>query len=154
MLKRSVALLKGEKPPLIVEVETRLDFLDFATGGFAAENSAVLPPDYIEDESLRVRAYRKIAEASAVKELDELRADLRDRFGPLPSAAERLLKVSQLRIVAAERGSRSIEVAEDKVMLRRGTDTWHMPGGHYPRLRATTPAAKLDELLRITRAWK
>jgi transcription-repair coupling factor (superfamily II helicase) len=154
LLKRSVALLKGEKPPLIIEVETRLGFLDFATGGAAAENSAVLPPDYIEDESLRVRAYRKIAEASAEKELEELRADLRDRFGPLPPAAGCLLKVAKLRIAAAERGVRSIEVAEDKVVMRRGSDDWHMPGGRYPRLRATKPAAKLDELIRMVRAWK
>ncbi len=154
LLKRSVALLKGEKPPLIIEVETRLDFLDFATGGAASENSAVLPPDYIEDESLRVRAYRKIAEASAEKELEELRADLRDRFGPLPGAAACLFKVAKLRIAAAECGVRSIEVAEDKVMLRRGADNWFMPGGHYPRLSATKPAAKLDELIRIVRAWK
>jgi len=176
LLKRSVALMKGEKPPLIIEVETRLDFLDFATGGAAAENSAVLPPDYIEDESLRVRAYRKLAEASADKELNELRADLRDRFGPLPPATERLLKVSQLRIVAAQRGIRSIETAEDKVMLRRGfvdaasgrmngkrpevastrdgDDEWLMPDGFYPRLRATKPTAKLDELMRMVKAWK
>ncbi|MCX7009298.1 MAG: transcription-repair coupling factor [Kiritimatiellaeota bacterium] len=154
LLKRSVALLKGEKPPLIVDVETRLDFLDFATGGAAAENSAVLPPDYIEDESLRVRAYRKIAEASAEKELEELRADLRDRFGPIPPAASCLLKVAKLRIAAAERGVRSIEVAEDKVMMRRGADDCHMPGGHYPRLHATTPATKLDELIRLVRAWR
>jgi transcription-repair coupling factor (superfamily II helicase) len=154
LLKRSVALMKGEKPPLIIEVETRLDFLDFATGGAAAENSAVLPPDYIEDESLRVRAYRKLAEASTDKELNELRADLRDRFGPLPPAAERLLQVSQLRIAAAQRGIRSIETAEDKVMLRRGSDDWLMPDGFYPRLHATQPAAKLDELMRMVKAWK
>jgi transcription-repair coupling factor (superfamily II helicase) len=154
LLKRSVALLKGEKPPLIVEVETRLDFLDFATGASAAENAAVLPPDYIEDESLRVRAYRKIAEASAEKELEELRADLRDRFGPIPPAASCLLKVAKLRIAAAERGVRSIEVAEDKVVMRRGTDDWLMPSGRYPRLRATKPTAKLDELIRLVRAWR
>lgn len=154
LLKRSVALLKGEKPPLIVEVETRLDFLDFATGASAAENAAVLPHDYIEDESLRVRAYRKLAEASAEKELEELRADLRDRFGPLPPAAVCLLKVAKLRIVAAERGVRSIEVTEDKVVMRRGTDDWLMPGGRYPRLRSTKPAAKLDELIRLVRAWR
>ena len=154
LLKRSVALLKGEKPPLIIEVETRLDFLDFATGAATAENAAVLPHDYIEDESLRVRAYRKIAEASSDKELDELRADLRDRFGPFPPAGQRLLKVAKLRIAAAECGVRAIEVAEDKVMLRRGADNWLMPGGHYPRLKATAPAAKLDELIRLVRAWK
>ena len=154
LLKRSVALLKGEKPPLIIEVETRLDFLDFATGAAAAENAAVLPNDFIEDESLRVRAYRKIAEASSEKELEDLRADLRDRFGPFPPAAGRLLKVAKLRIAAAECGVRSIEVDEDKVMLRRGNDTWFMPGGHYPRLSATKPAAKLDELIRIVRAWR
>jgi transcription-repair coupling factor (superfamily II helicase) len=154
LLKRSVALLKGEKPPLIIEVETRLDFLDFATGAATAENAAVLPHDYIEDESLRVRAYRKIAEASSDKELDELRADLRDRFGPFPPAGQRLLKVAKLRIAAAECGVRAIEVAEDKVMLRRGADNWLMPGGHYPRLKAPVPAAKLDELIRLVRAWR
>ena len=151
LLKRSIAALNGEKPALIVDIETRLDFLDLATAGASGAAAAVLPYDYIEDENLRVRAYRSIAEASSAGDLTRLRAGLRDRFGPLPPAADRLLKVALLRILAAERQIRFVEVVADKVMLRRGDD-WLQRDHRFPRLTAATPAAKLDELLRLVRA--
>ena len=153
LLKRSVAALKGEKPALIVEVETRLDFLDLSTAGAAGAGAAVLPHEYIEDESLRVRAYGEIAAASSAGDLTRLRAGLRDRFGPLPPAAERLLKVARLRILAAERQIQFVEVIADKVMLRRGAD-WLQRDGRFPRLQAKAPAAKLDELIRLVRKEK
>ncbi|MCX6998358.1 MAG: transcription-repair coupling factor [Kiritimatiellaeota bacterium] len=153
LLKRSVAALKGEKPALLVEVETRLDFLDLSTAGAAGAGAAVLPHAYIEDENLRVRAYGDIAAASSAGDLNRLRASLRDRFGPLPPAAERLLKVAGLRILAAARGLQFIEVIGDKVMLRRGAD-WLQVDSRFPRLSSATPAAKLDELLRLVRGWK
>ena len=112
----------------------------------------MLPYEYIEDENLRVRAYRSIAEASSAGDLTRLRAGLRDRFGPLPPAADRLLKVALLRILAAERQIRFVEVVADKVMLRRGDD-WLQRDHRFPRLTAATPAAKLDELLRLVRGW-
>src|SRR2546427_10907102 len=41
--------------------------------------------------------YRRLARASEPGEIQAVREELRDRFGPLPDAAERLLLVSELQ---------------------------------------------------------
>jgi transcription-repair coupling factor (superfamily II helicase) len=146
LLRRTVARLKGEPLPPIIDVEVRLDFLGPA-GGPADEVEASLPAGYIEEERLRVQLYRRIAEASYGRELHELEAGLRDRFGALPVPAVRLLKLARLRILAAGRGIQSVQVENGKIMLQRHGQ-YVMTKGHFPRLAATTPDAQLDELLR------
>ena len=141
---------------LIVDVETRLDFINFATAVPTRRIPPFCRPDYIEDESLRVRDYRP---ASPRPRLEKDLAAVRERSArplrpPRRQRRNRLLKVAKLRITAAERGVRSIEVAEDKVILRRGAEDWLISGGRYPRLRSTKPSAKLDELIRLVRSWR
>jgi transcription-repair coupling factor (superfamily II helicase) len=146
LLRRTVAGLKGEPLPPLIDVTVRLDFLEPA-GGPAEEIEASLPPDYIEEERVRVALYRRIAEAAYGRELSDLEVEVRDRFGPLPPPAQRLLKLARLRILAAARGVQSVEVEGDKIMLQR-RGQYVMAKDRFPRLRATTAEAKLDELLR------
>ena len=54
--------------------------------------------------------------------IDELHKELRDRFGPIPSPLQLLLKVAQLKIISASRGITILEVKDDKVMLTRNND--------------------------------
>ncbi|HVM12835.1 MAG TPA: transcription-repair coupling factor [Egibacteraceae bacterium] len=58
---------------------------------------AHLPRDYIDDEALRLDAYRKIASVRDGAGMKAVRAELADRYGPLPPPAERLLAVAALR---------------------------------------------------------
>ncbi|MBU1694064.1 MAG: transcription-repair coupling factor [Verrucomicrobia bacterium] len=146
LLKRTVARLKGEPVPPIIDVMLKLEFLDLSLNPEREDRSAVLPSLYIEDENLRVGLYRKLASAGTEAEVDALAVELRDRFGPLPAPADRLLKVARLRIVAAERGLRSIEMRENKVMMMRGAD-YVMPNGRFPRLKTRSSSEQLEELL-------
>jgi len=150
LLKRTIARLRGEQPPPLIDVKLRLDFIDLAPGAAADAPTAVLPIAYLEDENLRVGAYRKLAAAATEAEIDELAAEFRDRFGPVPAAVDRLLKIARLRIIAAGRGVQAIEVAGDKVMITRGGE-FVMRGNHFPRLKAKDASAKLDELIQLVR---
>lgn len=69
---------------------------------------AYLPEDYVPDLRHKIDLYRRIAKLEGGKEIQELRDELRDRFGPLPASAERMLEIAELRLDAAAWLIRSI----------------------------------------------
>jgi transcription-repair coupling factor (superfamily II helicase) len=119
LLRRSVAQLRGEKPPLLVNVSLRMDLLDFAPGQMDAGGAVCLPYGYVDDESQRISLYRRLAECASQVEVDAIGQELADRFGRPPQAALRLLTVTGLRIRAAAAGIQRIEVREGEVSLFR-----------------------------------
>lgn len=147
-LKRTVAKLKGETPPPIIDVEVRLDFIDTTPAHADDPAAAVIPVTYLEDENLRVNAYRRIAGLATEPEVRAFREELTDRHGPPPDAVERLLQIAALRIAATERGITEIEVKDSKVMMKRGAD-WCMIDKKFPRLTASQASERLTELQRV-----
>jgi transcription-repair coupling factor (superfamily II helicase) len=141
LLRQSVGRLKGAtaRPPL--EVQVRLDFL----AGSEPESGACLPAGYIAEPQLRIEMYRKLAGATDARMLEELRNELRDRFGPPPGPVELALKVAGLKMAAASRGVTVIETKEDKLMLQRNNQ-YVMAGGKFPRLKRKGPEARLNEI--------
>ncbi|MCA7012833.1 transcription-repair coupling factor [Dickeya dadantii] len=70
---------------------------------------ALLPDDFIPDVNTRLSFYKRIASAKNDNELDDLKAELIDRFGKLPDAARHLLQVAGLRQQAQLLGIKRIE---------------------------------------------
>ncbi len=60
---------------------------------------AFLPADYVPDENQRLLLYKRLAQAADEEALGELREELADRFGPLPSPAERLVEAMGLKLL-------------------------------------------------------
>jgi transcription-repair coupling factor (superfamily II helicase) len=58
---------------------------------------ASIPHDYVPSERLRLDAYRKIAGAMSEQDIAGVRAELVDRYGPLPTESENLLAVAAFR---------------------------------------------------------
>ena len=112
---------------------------------------AFLPIAYIREPQVRIQAYRKLAEVSTQEQLDALRKNWRDRFGPLPEAAENLLVMTEIKLAAATRKIPRVEVREDKLMLTRGGD-YILIDGKFPRLRTSKPVEKLREALTLIRS--
>ncbi len=56
-----------------------------------------IPSAYIPEEELRIGLHRRIARTREAGELDALREEMEDRFGPLPAPVERLLAIADLR---------------------------------------------------------
>jgi transcription-repair coupling factor (superfamily II helicase) len=69
---------------------------------------AYVPADYVPYEQAKIDVHRRIAGAREVAELHELRAELADRFGPLPAPLENLLLLQQARIKLGEAGARAV----------------------------------------------
>jgi transcription-repair coupling factor (superfamily II helicase) len=154
LLKQSISSLKGEKVERRVEVPVRLDFLalnpeeEDAGQGAIRRASAYLPFNYIADPRQRIDIYRKLAQAIDKRALESLRAEVRDRFGPLPSALELLLQVAELKVLASVRAITAIEVKEDKLMLTRNNDYVTL-AGKFPRLTKKEPKARLNEIKKL-----
>jgi transcription-repair coupling factor (superfamily II helicase) len=70
---------------------------------------ALLPEDYVSDVHLRLALYQRIAAADAAT-LQDMSAELVDRFGELPDPARNLLQLARLRLRARELGIRRLEL--------------------------------------------
>jgi len=68
-----------------------------------------IPSDYIADEHQRLRAYKRIADASSIEQGSELLAEFEDRYGPAPDAVRSLLKFSVLKSAAQKLGIEAID---------------------------------------------
>jgi transcription-repair coupling factor (superfamily II helicase) len=66
---------------------------------------------------VKLELYRRLARAEAPSEIQAVREELRDRFGPLPDDAQRLLLVSELRALGARAGLEMVLVKGDEARL-------------------------------------
>ena len=153
LLRQAVSQLKGEESRQRVEVAVHLDFVATREARLQETHApAFLPIAYLSDAPARIHAYRKLNEVTSVQELEALAETWRDRFGPLPPAAENLLLLNRIKLAAAERRITSVEVKEEKAMLQRKGD-YILLGHKFPRLAAGEPAARLKQLLALVRSF-
>ncbi len=89
LLENAVRKLRNQ--PLKTHLEVTID-LPFP---------AFLPRDYVPGQKHRIEVYRRLARIRNLKKLDDFRQELRDRFGPVPAPAEWMLKLAELRLLAA-----------------------------------------------------
>jgi transcription-repair coupling factor (superfamily II helicase) len=71
---------------------------------------SLLPEDFIADVHMRLTLYKRIAAAHDGAELDELQAEIIDRFGPLPPPADTLIRIARLILTARGLGIRRVDV--------------------------------------------
>ncbi len=76
---------------------------------------AFIPGEYIADPDEKLDAYRRMAAITTIQELDELRAEFRDRFGPLPPEAEHLIELKRLRLIGRDAGATRLRVGRDRL---------------------------------------
>jgi transcription-repair coupling factor (superfamily II helicase) len=170
LLKQAVAQLKGKKPRFRLDVDLNLDFVatneaEFVapptprSGGFPSAGThreaatvekipAFIPISYVRDPSLRIRAYRDVAEVTTHEHLDRLRRDWRDRFGPFPAAVDNLFDLIEIKLAAARSGINRVEVRERKLMLTRRGD-FILVAGKFPRLVEAKIEQHLGEILEL-----
>lgn len=77
-----------------------------------------LPEDYVPDPALRVQLYRRMAAIQTLEGVEEMAAELADRFGPLPEEARHLLHQLRLKILAARAGIERIYTEGRTLVLR------------------------------------
>jgi transcription-repair coupling factor (superfamily II helicase) len=81
---------------------------------------AYLPDGYVPDEGLRLRMYQRLAALTREEELDDVRRELEDRFGILPTPAEDLLYVLRIRLLASRADVQAIGREDNNLVLKLG----------------------------------
>ncbi len=94
--------------------------------------SAYLPDGYVSDSGQKLHLYRRLSKLEDRSEVEHLREEMADRYGPLPPEAERLLDAHLLRLLGQELGIERVFVRE-----REGRITFRAAAN--PRMSALEP---------------
>ncbi len=92
LVGEALAEAKGEADSAPAEVKVELPI------------TAHIPHDYVPHERLRLEAYKRLADAATGEAVDEVMAELVDRYGAMPTEVENLLAVARFRVVARSAG--------------------------------------------------
>jgi transcription-repair coupling factor (superfamily II helicase) len=133
MVTEAVGELKGEPIPEPVDITIDVPV------------DANLPRDYVQRDDVRMEAYRRLAAVTAAADVDDIRDEWEDRYGPPPSPAVALLDVARLRVECVRLGIRSITVQRNTARIAGVT----LKESQKVRLRrlAARAVAKDDELV-------
>jgi transcription-repair coupling factor (superfamily II helicase) len=77
-----------------------------------------IPDTYVSDGRQKVELYRRLAATESLQELDDLAAEVRDRFGPLPPAVTHLFSLSRLRLHARELHIQDVQHGDQTLVVR------------------------------------
>ena len=109
LLEETVTRLqRGDEAPPPPPTEVTLD------------QPAYLPDEYVASAEVKLDLYRRLGAARDAEQVDAIRDELRDRFGPLPEPAVAYLAIARLRRLGAPLGVEGILVhgAEARVSFR------------------------------------
>jgi transcription-repair coupling factor (superfamily II helicase) len=127
MVTEAVGELTGEvrEPPAEVQIDLPI--------------TAHLPADYISRDDVRMEAYRRLAAVTSAEDVDDVRAEWEDRYGPPPPPAAALLDVARLRAACLRLGIRAVSVQKGRARL----DGWHLRKSQEVRLQRMVARAQV-----------
>jgi transcription-repair coupling factor (superfamily II helicase) len=108
---------RGDGGPKVIPSEVSVD------------TPSYLPDEYVPSHEAKLDVYRRLSRVTDPAEIVALQHELRDRFGPLPPAAEAMLAVAQLRILGGRLGVDSVLVRSNEARVNfRDTSAPRMKG--------------------------
>ena len=105
LLEEAVMALRGEKVEETVETRISLPV------------EAYLPDDYVPDSRQKVSIYKKVAGVKDQEALNELREELKDRYGTIPEPAEMLLEIANIKQLSQHLGITTIVAGKEQVKV-------------------------------------
>ncbi|GBC64121.1 transcription-repair coupling factor [Desulfonema ishimotonii] len=105
LMEDAISHLKGE--PVAEELDPEINI----------PVSAFISEDYIPDIDQRLTLYRRLSGMSTPGEITAFKAELADRFGPLPAEAASLLLKILLKILAVKAGVRRLDLNGEQLVL-------------------------------------
>jgi transcription-repair coupling factor (superfamily II helicase) len=97
-----------------------------------------IPAEYIPDQDLRLRLYRRIADLREEIEIDALASEFKDRFGELPEMAANLFYQMRVKLLAEKAGLAGVSWESNQIVLRYSAS----PNGRDNRLSDLAPGIR------------
>lgn len=107
---------------------------DFATV-IDLDVDAYIPPAYIVNEVQKLDIYKRIAGIENLKEKEDMKDELLDRFGEIPKSVDNLLRIALIRVAAHELYMTEIRGKNERILFTFRPD-------------ALLDAAKIPDLIR------
>ena len=105
LLDQTIKELKGEKEEEVKsEINLRIDIR--------------IPEEYLPQINLRLNLYKRVSSVESPAEIDKIREEVRDRFGPPPESIESLLRYGVIKNLAQKIKIRSIDRIGSRLILR------------------------------------
>ena len=157
MLERTIRELKGEESAEKISTHLNLG-IDLR-----------IPTQYIAEENQRLRMYKRAAGVESEAELEDVRKELQDRYGPLPPPARYLLSAAALKLLSERAGVLNIDRKRDVVTIKFTEDAkidperlarfvaqtkgaQFSPGGVLKfNLKSTTPEGVIEQINGLVR---
>jgi transcription-repair coupling factor (superfamily II helicase) len=79
--------------------------------------NAYVPADYVPYEQAKIEVHRRVASALEVADVERLREELEDRFGPVPEPLGNLLALQRARIKFGQAGAQAVSFRGDRLAV-------------------------------------
>ena len=79
--------------------------------------NAYVPADYVPYEQAKIEVHRRVASAFEVADVERLREELEDRFGPVPEPLANLLALQRARIKFGQAGAQAVSFRGDRLAV-------------------------------------
>jgi transcription-repair coupling factor (superfamily II helicase) len=104
-IERAIAELKGEEWHEEINPEINVDV------------PALLPGDYVLDTDVRLNLYRRLSGLTEIDDLQAMKEEIKDRFGPPPREVENLLHLMSIRLLLKDLGIGRLDVGRESLVL-------------------------------------
>ena len=98
-------VMRGDEAPRLQPSEISVD------------TPSYLPDEYITSQDAKLDIYRRMTHMTDIAEVEALKAELRDRFGPLPEPAQSFFAVALLRILGGASDIESVLVRGNEARI-------------------------------------
>jgi transcription-repair coupling factor (superfamily II helicase) len=148
MLDEAVRQIRGEDVDAPSDIDPELSF----------DVEAFLPDDYVSDVGVRLTLYKRFAQAPSSDHggeewVDDLAAEMEDRFGPPPEPAARFVRLMRLKSELRVWRALGCEATRERVTLHLRTDTPLDPQKLMKAVTKKSSPWKLSPDMRLTRRF-
>jgi transcription-repair coupling factor (superfamily II helicase) len=138
LMENTVQELKGETVRQPLEPEINIPMSTF------------IPEAYLPDIDQRLTAYRRLTRMRNLKEISDFKAELLDRYGPLPVETANLLMKIMLQVLARNVGIQRLDLTEENLVLTPSKAHQPDPSGILRYIREGRASLTRDQTLVFT----
>jgi transcription-repair coupling factor (superfamily II helicase) len=115
----------------------------------------MIPEDYVSDLSIRLGLYRRLADLDSASEIDQIAAEIVDRFGPMPDEVKMLLEIVSIKALCRAANIAKFEAGAKGAVIGFRDNKFENPEGlmRWIAKEGSTARVRPDQSIVILRGW-